>query len=103
MVVRLKDKGHTFVNDTCNGIVLILHNTNIVIFNNDRILLNTGGFETALTIRRMNQASEEFGLGYHVFRRVGTLYCNYHPVPNKFSKTQQFTDGKLELERRLDK
>ena len=34
-----------------------------------RVLLNTGGWHTATTKTRMNQTSNEFELGYHVYQK----------------------------------
>jgi hypothetical protein len=42
------------------------HSTDVVVFNQDEIILNSGGWNTVTTKLRMNQASSEFDLGYHV-------------------------------------
>jgi hypothetical protein len=69
MSVELAKKGHTRV--VLNGKSKLkevwLYSTKIVeILPSGSILLCTGGHETATTKARMNQASEEFGLGYRV-------------------------------------
>lgn len=43
-----------------------LHQTCIVTVTPDEIVLNTGGWYTATTRTRMNQVSNEWGLGYGV-------------------------------------
>jgi hypothetical protein len=44
-----------------------LHDTIIVEFTPNLIHLNTGGWNTTTTKRRMNQIAEQFKLGYRVF------------------------------------
>ena len=53
---------------------VILHNTKIVEFSNGNIaglpiVLNSGGWTTVTTKRRMNQISEMFGLGFSVYQK----------------------------------
>lgn len=43
------------------------HGTKVVIFDEHKIVLNTGGYLTNTTKRRMNEASDLFGLGYRVY------------------------------------
>jgi hypothetical protein len=45
------------------------HDTDVVSFNRDGILLNHGGYKTATTKRRMNQVSEAFNLGFKVYQK----------------------------------
>ena len=40
------------------------HQTVVVRFNHEHIILNSGGYRTATTKTRMNQASNQFDLGY---------------------------------------
>ena len=40
------------------------------------ITLNTGGWWTGTTKLRMNQASREWGLGYHVYQDKGTWFVS---------------------------
>ena len=53
---------------------VILHNTCVVAFNDTRIELDTGGWDTATTRARMNQASNQYGLGFKVHRDKGQTY-----------------------------
>lgn len=48
--------------------------TIIVRWNDDTILLNTGGWKSVTTKRKMNQASAQFGLGFGVFQRKSAWY-----------------------------
>mgnify|MGYP001073414617 CR=1 FL=1 len=53
-----------------NGFTCVrYHNTEVVKFNHDKIILNTNGWETHTTKTRMNQANNQYGLGYHVFQK----------------------------------
>jgi len=51
--------------------------TPVVTFNSSVIVLNTGGWYSATTSRRMNEVAREYELEYRVFRRVGRYYCEY--------------------------
>jgi hypothetical protein len=48
--------------------------TKVVQFNHWQVKLNTGGWRTATTKSRMNQASVQFGLGYQVYQHKGEWY-----------------------------
>ena len=51
-----------------NQTVIQYHRTPVVTFNDNFITLNTGGWFTVTTKARMNQASNQFNLGYHVYQ-----------------------------------
>lgn len=53
------------------------HSTDVVRFNQSTIILDTGGWNTATTQTRMNQASNQFELGYRVYRKQFTLYVKW--------------------------
>jgi hypothetical protein len=50
------------------------HSTDVVVFSKEEIVLDTGGWFTVTTKARMNQASNEFGLGYQVYQEKGYWY-----------------------------
>lgn len=50
------------------------HNTVVVKFDYEKIILDNGGYMTATTKRRMNQAAETFRLGYKVRQIKGDWY-----------------------------
>ena len=61
------------------------HSTVVVSFDADHIRLDSGGWRTATTKTRMNQASRQFGLGFSVLQRnfewfvaVGGLIVPFH-------------------------
>lgn len=74
-------------------IIVKYHTTEVVRFNTKRIVLNTGGYETKTTRIRMNQASNQFDLGYRVYSRKGNTLVNFKDV------TYQFDDNVLTLKR----
>ena len=56
-----------FVED---GITCIqYHDTVVVKFNAEKIILNSGGWRTSTTKARMNQASNQFDLGFMVYQK----------------------------------
>ena len=61
---------------TMNSLVTAVryHDTNVVAFNDDFIILNTGGYRTPTTKRRMNQASLQYNLGFSVYQADFTWY-----------------------------
>lgn len=48
---------------------VVYHNTVVVRFNSSGVRLNSGGFLTNTTKTRMNQAANQFGLGFHVYQK----------------------------------
>jgi hypothetical protein len=52
------------------------------------VTLNSGGYRTVTTKRKINQASAEFGLGISVWQKDHVWY-----VRNAFGVTQPFRDG----------
>lgn len=60
-----------------NTTKVIYHNTAVVTFNSDEIILNTGGYETPTTKTRMNQTSNQFNLGFRVFQKAFDWFVEY--------------------------
>ena len=55
--------------DAEKRLLVTYHNTIVVKVINDRfVILNTGGWYTTTTKRRMNQASIQYSLGYSVYQ-----------------------------------
>ena len=80
-------KGHD------NMIVVKLHQTEVVRFNDKKIILNSGGWQTVTTKTRMNQASNQFGLGYYVYQKDHEWFVDYNGCTDA-----EFYDG-FEIER----
>ena len=68
------------------------HWTDVVEFNNKKISLDSGGYRTSTTKRRMNQTSDQFNLGFYVFQKNFEWFVNYK------DKTIDFED-RMVLER----
>ena len=63
---------------TENGITkIVYHSTPVVSFNDKEIILNTGGYFTNTTKSRMNQASNQFDLGYSVYQKNWDWFVDY--------------------------
>jgi hypothetical protein len=78
---------------TSNGYICVkYHNTEVVRFNHERIVLNSNGWSTHTTKVRMNQASNQYGLGYKVYQRDYDWYIDFK------GQTIEYKD-KIELER----
>lgn len=67
------------------------HETPVVKAGIDTIVLNTGGWKTNTTKTRMNQASNQFDLGFGVYQRKGEWYCDFK------NETIPFTNDVLTL------
>ena len=84
----------TITTDNDNITRIRYHSTNVVSFDHGTIELNTGGFTTATTKTRMNQASNQFNLGFKVYQKDFQFFVDYH------GKTFSL-DGRLWLDRSM--
>ena len=71
------------------------HSTEVVRFNADEIVLDSGGWRTVTTKLRMNQASNMFHLGFCVSQRQHEWFVDYYAQGRL---TFTFRDGMI-LER----
>jgi hypothetical protein len=61
-----------------NGrIAVTYHSTLVVEATPDSVTLDSGGWLTATTKTRMNQTSNQFDLGYHVYASKGLWHVSY--------------------------
>lgn len=74
-------------------ITVVYHNTRVVDVTPEHITLDTGGWKTATTKLRMNQASAQFNLGYSVYQQKGQWFVSYRGF------TRQFDQDEIILER----
>ncbi len=65
------------------------HNTDVVTFDPYTITLRSGGWQTATTKMRMNQASNQYHLGYQVYQKDHEWYVTYR------GRTRGFYDGMI--------
>ena len=72
---RIGKRATTISRDPDGVLRVRYHSTNVVtVYPNGRIVLDTGGWRTATTKLRMNQASNELGLGFQVYQQDGKWY-----------------------------
>jgi len=83
----------THVRSSGSAIVVRYHNTDVVKFTPKTITLNAGGWKTATTKTRMNQASSQYGLGYTVTQKDYEWFVRYR------GKTMKFKGNKLTFRR----
>ena len=63
---------HKTTVSTSDGVTRVTyHSTDVVTFDAEKITLDSGGWLTATTKKRINQASDQFDLGYHVYQLGG--------------------------------
>jgi hypothetical protein len=74
--------------------VIRYHETDVVCFSVDCIVLDTGGWQTVTTKARMNQAAHQYGLGYSVYQKDFRWYVEYQ------GKTLPF-ERRMELKREM--
>lgn len=79
-------KNNTVVLNENNVTTVILHQTRVVTvdYNERKITFNTGGWMTATTVARMNQAMNEFSLPYCVGRAGGVMAARNHQTGEEF-------------------
>lgn len=65
-------------------ITVTYHETDVVKFDGTMIVLDTGGWYTDTTRRRMNQASQQFSLGYSVYAIKGQWRVKFGNVERLF-------------------
>lgn len=104
--VRLKRKTATKVTQEVNAFDEVLpvtrvtyHGTDVVIFDDEKIILNTGGWKTVTTKARMNLASQEFVLGYWVYRSKGLWYVVYNNIEMIYGNSTDRNKHIIERER----
>jgi hypothetical protein len=96
MKVKQIGKAHTavFTDPADNMTKIVYHSTVVVAFSDTEIYLDNGGWETPTTKARMNQASNQFNLGYQVYQKDFVWFCDYK------GKTHEFeSNGTLTLDR----
>lgn len=75
---------------------VVYHETAVVSFNDSKIILNTGGWQTNTTKTRMNQTSNQFALGFQVYQKNFDWFVSYK------NQTIKFEGETLELDRNAE-
>lgn len=70
-------KKRTTYEKSGESVIFTLYHTPIVTVTLNSIILNTGGYRTVTTKRRMNEISKEAGLGFSVYAIRGSWYVHY--------------------------
>ena len=84
---------HTTITTEDKKTAMRYHETKIAEWDRDNniVTLNTGGWETPTTKRRMNQFSDQLGLSYKVYQRAGEWYVDVDNTTLQFiNNTVQF-------------
>jgi len=85
-------KGYTTIKTVNGKTAITYHSTAVVTFDQDSIVLDSGGWFTQTTKNRMNQTSNQFDLGFNVFQKLSVWWVGYK------GKTIEFQNG-MRLER----
>ena len=75
---------------------VLYHSTQVVRFNDNEIILNTGGFESNTTKLRMNQASNQFRLGFMVYQKDYKWYIDYAGETYEFDTDKRMLLNRVE-------
>ena len=79
-----------------------MHSTDIVKFKHtggfiEEMQLDTGGYNTVTTRRRMNEVSQAYGLGFQVYQKKHKLYVAYRGLDHEFARSWLVAFGTGEL------
>ncbi len=90
MAQQLKVGAHKtrIYTDSAGYVCVVYHSTAVVRFNNDYIILDTGGYFSNTTKLRMNQASNQYHLGYKVYQSKHEWYVDYCGNTYHFDKNR---------------
>lgn len=75
-----------------SSLSVIYHETEVVRVQDGKITLNSGGWKTATTKTRMNQATQQFDLNFHVHTKRGSWTVNRREVDGEVT-SRPFSDG----------
>ena len=78
-VIEIDGKQHVILFDTC-----------IVSFDAKTVTLRTGGWRTAITKRRMNEASQEYDLGFELYQKGWKWYLKQNGNETEFFDDVEF-------------
>ena len=71
------------------------HSTDVIKWNNDVIILNSGRWRTNTTKLRINQASNQFRLGIQVYQKDFNWHVVVTDLKNMGQSNIEFVDGMI--------
>jgi hypothetical protein len=80
--------------------VVTYQKTQIVRWNDAEIILDFGGWDSVTTRRKMNQASNQFILGYTVYREKEETYVQPHGVLDREVPRIAYDGSKIVIDRK---
>lgn len=80
----------TIINNNRDGIEVIYHSTKVLTVKNGIVTLNSGGYRTATTKRRMNQGAAKFNLDFVVYQDKFDWFVNLRGDIIPFTDGMQF-------------
>ena len=94
--------GNTKIEVGKDKVEVTFYDTKILVFDHERIKLNSGGHRTKTTKSRMNHLSKRYGLEFTVFQKKKEWSVEF--FDRQFKKLVQipFLDGMV-IDRRLEK
>ena len=90
---------HTAIQRSRDGITrIVYHSTSVVeIAPDGSVTLDSGGWRTSTTKTRMNQASNQFALGFQVYAKSGAWFVSFDGRELPFNDGMIFKPGSLEV------
>ena len=90
---------HTAIQRSRDGITrIVYHSTAVVeIAPDGSVTLDSGGWRTSTTKTRINQASNQFALGFQVYAKAGSWYVHFDGRDLPFSDGMTIKPGSLEI------
>jgi hypothetical protein len=63
---------------TRDGVTTVrYHSTDVVVFDRDKVTLNSDRWRTRTTMKRMNQTARQYGLGFSVYQKDWAWFVEY--------------------------
>ena len=79
-----------------NGYTVVkYHNTEVVRFNSNEVIFNSGGWRTNTTKTRMNQACNQYGLKMGIVQKNFEWFVDIYDNDNNICDTIDFEDNMI--------
>lgn len=90
---KLSSYRTTVSSNEARDVVVTYVATPIVTFNAESVTLRSGGYQTVTTKQKMNQAANQFGLGYSVYQHKGEWFVSVWSDVGRNAYDLPFVDG----------